>query len=111
LRRLHQEGKTATRLVTSQLYTTGEFAKGMDMNTFDNALHGLTPNHFLSEVRDFRDTMADPTLSADAKRRAYGVIINHAAALNPHDVGFENAGVALKEALCMWLDYQPEERH
>jgi hypothetical protein len=55
--------------------------------------------------------MANPTLSSDAKKRAYGVIVNHAAALNPHDIGFENAGVALKEALCMWLDYQLEERH
>jgi hypothetical protein len=81
------------------------------MNTHDTALYSLTPNHFLLEVQDFRDAMANPTLSADAKKRAYGVIVNHAAALNPHDVGFENAGVALKEALCMWLDYQPEERH
>jgi hypothetical protein len=81
------------------------------MKTHDSALGGLTPSHFLAEVRSFRDAMANPTLSADAKKRAYGVIVNHAAALNPDDVGFENAGVALKEALCIWLDYRPEERH
>ena len=67
----------------------------------------LTPTHFLSEVREFRDTVADPKLSADEKKRAYGVIVHHAAALDSHDIGFEWAGVALKEALCMWLDSQP----
>jgi hypothetical protein len=80
------------------------------MNTHDAALHlHLTPTT-LSEVRDFRDAMANLTFSADAKKRAYGVIINHAAALNPHDVGFENAGVALRKHLHV-VDYQPEERH
>jgi hypothetical protein len=81
------------------------------MNTHDTALYGLTPTNFLSEVQEFRHAMADPALSAAAKKRAYGVIVNHAAALDPDAVGFENAGIALKEALCMWLDYQPEERH
>jgi hypothetical protein len=74
----------------------------------DVAVPGLTPMHFLSEVREFRDTIADPRLSADAKKRAFGVIVHHAAALDPHEVGFECAGVALKQALCMWLDSQPE---
>jgi hypothetical protein len=74
----------------------------------DIAVPGLTPMHFLSEVREFRDTIADPRLSADAKKRAFGVIVHHAAALDPHQVGFESAGVALKEALCMWLDSQPD---
>jgi hypothetical protein len=75
----------------------------------DVAVPGLTPIHFLSEVREFRDTIADPRLSADAKKRAFGVIVHHAAALDSHDVGFEC--VALKEALCLWLVSQPHERH
>ena len=77
----------------------------------DVVVPGLTPIHFLSEVREFRDTIADPRLSADAKKRAFGVIVHHAASLDPRHVGFENAGVALKEALCMWLDSQPQEWH
>ena len=55
-----------------------------------------------SPTRDYRRTR---------KKRAFGVIVHHAAALDAHDVGFEWAGVALKEALCMWLDSQPHERH
>ena len=78
------------------------------MIKYDIAVPGLTPMRFLSEVREFRDTIADPRLSADAKKRAFGVIVHHAAALDPHEVGFECAGVALKEALCMWLDSQPD---
>ena len=94
----------------SDLYTTTR-AKGTTMIKHDVAVPGLTPIHFLSEVREFRDTIADPRLSADAKKRAFGVIVHHAATLDSHDVGFEWAGVALKEALCMWLDSQPHERH
>jgi len=69
-----------------------------------HAVHELTPAHFLSEVDEFRDTLADPNISADQKKCAYSTIVHHAAALDPHDIGFESAGVALKEALCLWLD-------
>ena len=103
-------GTNGAHCVGSDLYTTTR-AKGTTMIKHDVAVPGLTPIHFLSEVREFRDTIADPRLSADAKKRAFGVIVHHAATLDSHDVGFEWAGVALKEALCMWLDSQPHERH
>jgi hypothetical protein len=32
--------------------------------------------------------------------------VQHATLLNPHDRGYEGAGVALKQALCSWLDAQ-----
>lgn len=40
-----------------------------------------------------------------------GLIVNHAATLDPADAGFAGAGVALKEALCSWLDAQPSSEH
>ena len=76
-----------------------------------HAVPELTPTHFLSEVREFRDTLADPNVSAADKKCAYSAIVHHAAALDPHDIGFESAGVALKEALCLWLDAQPQGPH
>jgi hypothetical protein len=94
----------------THLYTTTR-AKEATVIKHDVAVAGLTPTHFLSEVRDFRVTVADPGLSAEAKKRALSVIVHHAAALDSHDIGFEWAGVALKEALCMWLDSQSRERH
>jgi len=66
---------------------------------------------FLSEVHHFRTVAVDPLISDADKRSAYVQIVSHAAALNPHDVGFERVGVALKEALCMWLDCRPGTGH
>ena len=71
----------------------------------------LTPAGFVSEVHDFRETVADPALTLAEKKRALGLIVTHAASLDPSDVGFANAGVALKEALCSWLDAQPSSEH
>jgi hypothetical protein len=71
----------------------------------------LTPNAFVSEVAEFHEALADPSLAHVEKARAYAVIVRHAAALDPHDPGFERAGVALKEALCAWLCCQPGARH
>ena len=81
------------------------------MRTNHVAEYRLTPDHFLSEVQDFRETIANPGLTAEEKRRAYGLIVHHAAALDPHSLGFESAGVALKDALCMWLDFSSREPH
>jgi hypothetical protein len=65
---------------------------------------GVTPQSFVSEVLAFRQWVADPALTPDDKKRAYGLIVQHASQLNPHDLGYEGAGVALKQALCSWLD-------
>lgn len=77
----------------------------MDTKT-DYARPGITPNGFVSEVEQFRAFVANPAFTADDKRRAYGLIVKHATMLNPLDVGYEGAGVALKVALCTWLDSQ-----
>jgi hypothetical protein len=71
----------------------------------------LTPNAFVSEVAEFQETLADPAMAHNEKARAYARIVKHAASLDPHDPGFERAGVALKEALCAWLCVQPGNRH
>jgi hypothetical protein len=72
---------------------------------------GLTPAGFLTEVQDFREHVGDPSLTLAEKKRALGVIVTHAATLNPSDIGFAGAGVALKEALCSWLDAQSTSEH
>ena len=59
---------------------------------------------FVAEVQAFRRSIHDPALSAADRRRAYDLIVHHAALLDPRDSGFAGAGVALKEALCAWLD-------
>ena len=74
-------------------------------------LSGLTPAGFLSEVQDFREHVGDPGLTLADKKRALGLIVTHAATLDPADAGFASAGVALKEALCSWLDAQATSRH
>ena len=66
----------------------------------------LAPNRFESEVEEFRETIADPSVTLDQKKRAYGLIVKHAALLDPKDAGFWRAGAALKVALCAWLDFQ-----
>ena len=81
------------------------------MNAHHGSAYGLTPDHFLSEVQDFRETIANPALTAEEKKRAYGLIVHHAATIDPRALGFESAGVALKEALCMWLDFGSREQH
>jgi hypothetical protein len=66
----------------------------------------ISPDAFLSEVQVFRASVGDPSLPLAEKRRALGQIVEHAASLDPADAGFASAGVALKEALCSWLDVQ-----
>lgn len=78
----------------------------MGMHT-RSARFGITPNSLASEVLHFRDVVANPALSADEKKRAYGLIVKHAAMLDPRVPGYEGAGIALKQALCTWLDSQP----
>jgi hypothetical protein len=71
----------------------------------------LTPGTFVSEVEAFRKELADPAVPGDHKARAYALIVRHAGLLNPLDAGFERAGVALKCALCDWLDSQQGPFH
>ena len=85
-------------------------AAAMEM-TIDAAEKSLAPNRFVSEVEEFRATIANPSLSLVEKKRAYGLIVRHAALLDPEDAGFWRAGVALKVALCAWLDFQPILEH
>jgi hypothetical protein len=79
-----------------------------NMQTVNNT---LAAGSFVSEVEEFRVAIADPSVTFDAKKRAYGTIVVHAALLDPKDEGFWGAGVALKSALCAWLDYQPMTEH
>ena len=72
---------------------------------------GLTPAGFLDEVRDFRVAVGSSAFTLAEKKRALGEIVNHAATLDPADAGFARAGVALKEALCSWLDAQSSSEH
>lgn len=72
---------------------------------------GLTAGHFVCEVEAFQAAIGDPSVTFDAKRRAYDAIVGLAALLDPRDDGFWNAGVALKCALCAWLDYCPMTEH
>ena len=72
---------------------------------------GLASAGFLSEVQEFCSTVGDTSLPLAEKRRALELIVEHAATLDPADAGFASAGVALKEALCSWLDAQPASEH
>jgi hypothetical protein len=96
----------------SELYWTTQAAMETAMEmTIRTAETSLAPNRFVSEVDEFRATIADPCLTLDEKKRAYGLIVKHAALLDPEDAGFWRAGVALKVALCAWLDFRPTLEH
>jgi hypothetical protein len=96
----------------SELYCTTQAAMETAMEmTIRTAEPSLAPNRFVSEVDEFRETIADPSLTLDEKKRAYGLIVKHAALLDPEDAGFWRAGVALKVALCAWLDFRPTLEH
>jgi len=79
--------------------------------TIQAAEPSLASNRFVCEVEEFRETIANPSFTLDEKKRAYGLIVKHAALLDPEDAGFWRAGVALKVALCAWLDFQPMLEH
>ena len=72
---------------------------------------GIAAGQFVSEVDHFREAIADPAVNFDAKKQAYDAILRHAAMLDPEDAGFWRAGVALKNALCAWLDFRPLMRN
>jgi hypothetical protein len=62
---------------------------------------------FVAEVEAFRAAIADPSVDFAEKEHAWDRIVRHAALLDPDDPAFWRAGVALKDALCAWLDAQP----
>ena len=66
---------------------------------------------FVAEAQAFRRSIHDPALTPDDRRRAYDLIVHQAALLDPRDAGFARAGVALKEALCAWLDLTLRTSH
>lgn len=66
----------------------------------------VAAGQFISEVESFRDAIDDPTVAFADKKHAYDAILRHAAQLDPDDPAFWRAGVALKNALCAWLDYR-----
>ena len=68
-----------------------------------NAIH-RTPDEFLSEVDAFRRAVADERRAFALVSRAWHDVVLHASQLDPHDAKFAAAGIALKEALCLWLD-------
>src|ERR1700682_4111140 len=96
-------GSTGTGSVGSDRRYPSRSSERIVMNRQDLG-QLLTPTSLVSEVQEFRAAVANPQRSADEIRRAYGLIVNHAGNLNPHAPGFEWAGVALKEAACLWLD-------
>jgi len=75
------------------------------MKTHDEVAEpGLTSSAFQTEVQAFCATVTNPALTRDEKRRAYGVIVHHAALFDQRDAGFANVGMALHAACRMWLD-------
>ena len=81
---------------------------GMAINKMNG---GVESGTFVAEVEEFRQTIGDPAIHPDAKRRAYDTILRHATLLDQHEPGFWRAGVALKCALCAWLDFRPPKQH
>jgi hypothetical protein len=71
----------------------------------------VSPAAFVCEVERFRATVTNPSVPVPDKARAWDAIVRHAGLLDPRETGFERAGVALKEALCLWLDARPAAAH
>ncbi len=71
----------------------------------------IASGEFVSEVEEFREAIRDPAVDFETKKHAYDTILRHAAKLDPRDAGFWRAGVALKDALCAWLDFRPLTDH
>lgn len=81
------------------------------MNKVELESHHLSPQAFVAEVADFRDVVADPSRDLANKQAAWREVVLHAGMLDPQAAGFEGAGIALKEALCLWLDVRPFTHH
>jgi hypothetical protein len=109
----HVRSRSTTRTAKATSCTARpklQMETAMEM-TIQAAKTSLAPNRFVCEVEEFRETIANPSLTLDEKKRAYGLIVKHAALLDPEDAGFWRAGVALKVALCAWLDFRPMLEH
>lgn len=73
----------------------------------DEPLTSIAVANFVLEVEQFRAAAADPSVEFGAKQQAWDTIVRHAALLDPRDAAFWRAGVALKDAVCTWLDANP----
>jgi len=71
----------------------------------------VTAGGFVAAVGQFRQLIENPALPLAIKSLAWDRIVRHATMLDPHAAGFERAGVALKEALCLWLDVRSAQPH
>ncbi len=71
----------------------------------------LTASAFVAEVAAFRAAVGNPHVSIAAKAHAWDSVVRHASLLDVQEPGFERAGVALKEALCAWLDVRAAASH
>lgn len=75
------------------------------IRSFDVATSpSVSAGGFVAAVEQFRATLENPALPLPVKSLAWDRIVRLATMLDPHAAGFERAGVALKEALCLWLD-------
>jgi hypothetical protein len=79
----------------------------MSMRAPGYAYQPLDPKTFLTEIEAFREAVADRARSREDLERFLGLIVSHAAMLDPNDAGFAGVGVSLKAALCAWLDAKP----
>jgi hypothetical protein len=71
----------------------------------------MTAGGFVAAVEEFRSIAQNPALPLPLKARAWGGVVRYAAMLDPHETGFERAGVALKGALSLWLDVRSAQPH
>jgi hypothetical protein len=67
---------------------------------------------FVQEVEAFRRLLDDSRAPFATKQARWSDIVAQASRLDPRDAGFASAGLALKDALCAWLDVRSaQERH
>ena len=78
--------------------------QGVAMNQVELQPNHLSAKAFVAEVEDFREVVCDVTRGLADKEAAWHEVVQHAGLLDPQASGFESAGLALKEALCLWLD-------
>jgi len=71
----------------------------------------VSAGEFVAAVEEFRRIAENPGLPLPLKARAWGGVVLYATRLDPNETGFERAGVALKQALSLWLDIRSAQPH
>ena len=81
-----------------------------DVGCFDVmvAVKNVTPAAFACKVDRFQAIVTNPAVPMAEKARAWDAIVRDAAQLDSTDIGFPRAGVALKQALRLWLDVRSD---